>query len=48
MTPASTTTELLQPRTAQNRLSRWTQQRQLRRDLARRDRLRPDLAHSVR
>jgi len=38
MTPASTTTELPQPRTAQNRLSHWTQQRQLRRDLARRDR----------
>ena len=50
MTPASTTTELLPPRTAQNRLSRWTQQRRLRRDLARRDRAAAQLAelHQIR
>jgi hypothetical protein len=50
MTPASTTTELPQPRTAQNRLSRWTRQRRLRRDLARRDRAAAQLAelHQIR
>jgi hypothetical protein len=50
MTPASTTTELLQPHTAQNTLSRWTQQRRLRRDLARRDRAAAQLAelHQIR
>jgi hypothetical protein len=50
MTPASTATELLQPPTAQNRLSRWTRQRRLRRDLARRDRLAAQLAelHQIR
>ena len=50
MTPASTTTELPQPHTAQNRLSRWTQQRRLRRDLAHRDRAAAQLAelHQIR
>jgi hypothetical protein len=50
MTPASTTTELPQPRTAQSRLSRWTRQRRLRRDLARRDRAAAQLAelHQIR
>ena len=46
----STTTELLPPRTAQNGLSRWTRQRRLRRDLARRDRAAAQLAelHQIR
>jgi hypothetical protein len=54
MTPASTTTELPQPHTAQSKLSRWTQQcklrRRLRRDLARRDRAAAQLAelHQIR
>jgi hypothetical protein len=50
MTPAATTTELLQPRTAQNRLSRWLRQRRLQRDLARRDHAAAQLAelHQIR
>ena len=50
MTPASTTTELPRPRTAQNRLSRWTRQRRLQRDLACRDRAAAQLAelHQIR
>jgi hypothetical protein len=50
MTLASTTTELPQPRTAQNRLPRWTRQRRLRRDLASRDRAASQLAelHQIR
>ena len=51
MAPASTTTELLlQPCTVQNRLSRWTRQRRLRRDLARCDRAAAQLAelHQIR
>ena len=50
MAPASTTTELLQPPTAQDRLSRWTRQRRLRRDLACRDRAAAQLAelHQIR
>jgi hypothetical protein len=50
MTPASTTIDLLQPRTTQNRLSRWMQQRRLLRDLTRRDRGAAQLAelHQIR
>jgi hypothetical protein len=50
MTPASTTTELPQPRTAQNRLSSWKRRRRLQRDLARRDRSAAQLAelHQIR
>jgi len=52
MMPASTTHRTAEAahRAEQNRLSRWTQQRQLRRDLARRDRAAAQLAelHQIR
>jgi hypothetical protein len=50
MTSAATTTEPLQPRTAQNGLSRWALRRRLRCELARRDRAAAQLAelHRIR
>jgi len=50
MTPPSTTTDLPQPLTAQNKLTRLRKQRRLRRELARRDRAAAQLAelHQIR